>query len=276
MTKTSIQIDVMNVLPKLERKLVALLKELSQEQWEIKALPNWSVKDVAAHLLDGALRRLSMARDGFSGEQFNGSSYQELVQFLDGLNADWVRAFRRVSPPVLIEMVERSSREMVKYLQGLDPEGRAAFSVAWAGENESANWFDVAREYTERWHHQQQIREAVGKPGIMGTQYYRPVLDAFMRALPVAYGGVEAGSGTEVVIRVSGRAGGRWVVAKKESWELADESAGNPSAQVTIPEGIAWKVFTKALGPGEILEKVKIIGEQRLAEPITRAKAIMG
>ena len=33
-----------------------------------------------------------------------------------------------------------------------------------AGEAVSANWFDVAREFTERWHHQQQIRLAIGGP----------------------------------------------------------------------------------------------------------------
>jgi hypothetical protein len=35
--------------------------------------------------------------------------------------------------------------------------------VAWAGEAESKNWFHVARDYSEKWHHQQQIREAVSQ-----------------------------------------------------------------------------------------------------------------
>jgi len=59
--------------------------------------------------------------------------------------------------------------------------------VSWAGEEESANWFDTAREFTERWHHQQQIRLAVNKPGIVTREFYFPVLDCFMRALPYAY-----------------------------------------------------------------------------------------
>ena len=59
------------------------------------------------------------------------------------------------------------------------------FPVSWAGEEESANWFDTAREFTERWHHQQQIRLAVDKPGIMTREFYFPVLDCFMRGAAV-------------------------------------------------------------------------------------------
>src|SRR5688572_32295034 len=44
--------------------------------------------------------------------------------------------------------------------------------------------FDTAREFTERWHHQQQIRLATNRPGIMTRELYYPVLDCFMRALP--------------------------------------------------------------------------------------------
>jgi hypothetical protein len=41
----------------------------------------------------------------------------------------------------------------------LDPDA-AGLAAAWAGETDSRNWFDVAREYTEKWHHQQQLRDA--------------------------------------------------------------------------------------------------------------------
>jgi len=40
------------------------------------------------------------------------------------------------------------------------------------------------RELTERWHHQQQIRQATGRAGIMTPELYHPALDCFMRRLP--------------------------------------------------------------------------------------------
>ena len=69
---------------------------------------------------------------------------------------------------------------------------QAPVSVAWAGEKHSINWFHIAREFTEKWHHQQQIRDAVGKPGIMTKEFFYPVMDTFMRGMPHRYRDVQA------------------------------------------------------------------------------------
>lgn len=49
-----------------------------------------------------------------------------------------------------------------------------------AGEEESVNWFDIARKYTENWYHTQQIFEATGRPSsIMTQRLFHPCLDTF-------------------------------------------------------------------------------------------------
>jgi hypothetical protein len=86
------------------------------------------------------------------------------VAFLDRLNQTWVEATRRISPRLLCELVAFTGEAAWRYLASLDPlalEGR----VSWVGPDPVPNWLDVAREYTERWTHQQQIRDAVGMPG---------------------------------------------------------------------------------------------------------------
>ena len=73
-------------------------------------------------------------------------------------------------------------------------------------------WFDIAREYTERWHHQRQIALAVGRPTpIDARRLYHPVLETFLRALPFTYRGVDAPDGTTVLVSITGEAGGRLV-----------------------------------------------------------------
>ena len=81
---------VAHLYPQIETRLIKLLRSLSPEDWLRPTIcPGWSVKDIAAHLLDTSLRRLSMARDGFFGEApENADSYDGLVRFLDRLNAD--------------------------------------------------------------------------------------------------------------------------------------------------------------------------------------------
>ena len=101
-----------------------------------------------------------------------------------------------------------ASRESAAFHQSLDPMADAAFAVSWAGDETSPNWFDTARELTERWHHQQQIRLATDRPGIMTPELYHPVLDCFMRALPYQYRDQQGEAGTYVRINVSGDCGG--------------------------------------------------------------------
>ena len=56
-----------HLLPVIEARLIELLRSLDQSEWEIQTVaPAWKVKDVAAHLLDTQLRKLSRVRDGYA------------------------------------------------------------------------------------------------------------------------------------------------------------------------------------------------------------------
>src|SRR5919204_6338004 len=94
-----------HLFPKLEDMLVELLGSLSPEDWEKQTVaPKWKVKDVAAHLLDTQLRKISICRDGYVSEQPNLSTDDGLVDFINRLNAGGVGIYRRLSPPLLTEL----------------------------------------------------------------------------------------------------------------------------------------------------------------------------
>jgi uncharacterized protein (TIGR03083 family) len=268
-------INTIHLFAPLESKLIELLNSLTDDEWRLQSLPRWTVKDVAAHLLDTSLRRLSMVRDGYQGEAFTGAGYGELVAFLNQLNADWVKAFRRVSPTVLIGLIEEASRELVEHFHSLDPYGVAPFPVTWAGEERSFNWFDIAREYTERWHHQQQIRDVVHRPGIMTPELYASVLETFIRGLPYAYRGVQAPNDTTLRVDITGASGGTWYLRRNKAWILSKISPGEWKSRIEIPEDIAWKVFTKAFFQAKLPPEIKTQGDAELAKPFLAAVAVM-
>ena len=170
------------------------------------------MRDVAAHLLDGDLRRLSLQRDGhaLSLPREAMASEEGLVAFLNALNADWVRAAARLSPRILLELLRSAGQAAATFLASLDPEGRAFLPVGWAGEAVSKNWMDVGREYTERWHHQQQIRLAVGATLLLDPRWLRPVLELSLRALPHRYRRVAAREGESLQIEIGGASGGSY------------------------------------------------------------------
>src|ERR1044072_2256876 len=194
-----------HLLRKVDEKLIELLLSLSASEWDAQTVaPRWKVRDLAAHLLDTVLRKLSLVRDSWNVETVNIQSPQDVVTLVNRLNEEGVRVYRRLSPPVLIDMMKLACEQSASFHESLDPFAPAAFSVSWAGEEKSLNWFDTARELTERWHHQQQIRVATNRPGIMTPELYHPVLDCFLRGLPHLYRNTEAPTGTVLLGEITG------------------------------------------------------------------------
>ena len=267
-----------HLFPMLEAKLIELLQGLAPEDWEKQTLaPKWKVKDVAAHLLDTQIRKLAAARHGYKPENSKKLSSAKLVTLINSLNAEGVRQYRRLSPGELISRMETASRQSAKYHRALDPFGTAMFPVSWAGEEESANWFDTAREFTERWHHQQQIRLAVDKPGIMTREFYFPVLDCFMRALPYSYRNVSAKSGTLAQFNISGECGGSWHLFRDGgAWTLIASPAGEKISEVAIPQEIAWRIFTKGIEPDVARTQVRVTGDEAIGGHILKMISIVG
>jgi len=267
-----------HLFPRLEKMLVELLSSLSADDWEKQTLaPKWKVKDVAAHLLDTELRKLSICRDGYAGDASAIRSHGDLVAFVNRLNQEGVSIFRRLSPGILISLIEQASSELCEYLASLDPFAQAPWGVSWAGEEKSANWFDIAREFTERWHHQQQIRLVVNRPGIMTRELYFPVLDCFMRALPFRYRTVARKSGVTAHFNVVGECGGDWYVVRAgDKWELAASPAAEPASETVIPQEIAWRIFTKGIDQKSARAQVRVSGDAELGLHILGMISIIG
>lgn len=266
-----------HLLRRVDEKLIELLHSLQASEWEAQTVaPRWKVCDVAAHLLDTVLRKLSLVRDGWFVENVKPASSQDVVALVNRLNEEGVRVYRRLSPPVLIEMMKLACEQSAGFHESLDPFAAAAFGVSWAGETTSLNWFDTARELTERWHHQQQIRLATNRPGIMTPELYHPVLDCFLRGLPYLYRNTEAPVETVLLVEVAGECGGQWFLSRvSERWELVKEPTADPAAQVTIPQEIAWRVFTKGIDRDSARAQIQIQGDPRLANLVPELTAIV-
>ena len=72
------------LFPKLDGLLIELLRSLCAEEWEKQTVsPKWKVKDVAAHLLDTALRGVSIARDGYLPKAPSINSAAELAAYIN-------------------------------------------------------------------------------------------------------------------------------------------------------------------------------------------------
>jgi uncharacterized protein (TIGR03083 family) len=266
------------ILREVDEHLIDLLRSLSATEWELPTVaPQWRVRDVAAHLLDTALRKLSLARDRYRVENVDIHSYQDIVDLVNRLNREGVTVYRRLSPPVLIDLMQTTSHQFADYHEALDPFAPAAFGVSWAGEMTSPVWFDTARELTERWHHQQQVRLATNRPGIMIPSLYHPVIDTFLRGMPHAFRDAAAPKNGSVLIEISGDCGGQWcLVHSPPGWRFAEVTPPEVSARIVIPQDLAWRVFTKGVDRALLAPFVTMEGDSALAERVLKLVAIVG
>jgi hypothetical protein len=137
-------------------------------------------------------------------------------------------------------------------------------------------WLDLAREYTERWHHQQHIREAVGAPGLTAPRFFAPVLATFVRALPHTFRQIDAPNETTVQFNITGASGGEWtVVCEEAAWTLYAGAAPQPAAMVTLDQETAWRLFTKGIAPQAVRTAARIEGDPRLGAVVLETVAII-
>lgn len=262
--------------PALLEALLDLLESLSPEDWQRPVHDGaWTVKDLAQHLLGDEINILSGKRDQYHESLGPIESWDDLVDFINRRNALWVEATRRMSPPLICELLRITGEQASAFFQSLDMFA-AGGPVDWAGSGPAPVWLDVAREFTERWHHQQHIRQAVGKPGAMEPYFLAPVLAAFVRALPVAVSDFSAPVGAALTLHISGDSGDDWtVVHEQHGWELYAGRPDHPHAQVELPQEIAWQLFTRGISPELARGHARLSGDLSLAGKVLKTVSII-
>jgi uncharacterized protein (TIGR03083 family) len=273
-------IDVVDLFPEERAALLDMLGSLSPEEWQLPTVcPGWSVKDIALHLLGDDVGILSRGRDGFSSPNFaeglDISRWDGLLAAINRQNEAWVYATRRMSAELLCQFLRLTGDDSVDYFRLLDP-FELGGPVDWAGPGPAPAWLHVVREYTERWVHQQHIRDAVGRPGLTERRYFGPVLDAFARALPHTLRDTPAPEGSRVRLVINGEAGGTWTAVRGAGgWSLDADATTPAAATVTMDQDLAWRLFTKGADQENVAQRAVVSGDRSLAEPVLRMVSII-
>jgi uncharacterized protein (TIGR03083 family) len=259
--------------------LVSLLREIPAEAWSRPTIAgSWMVRDIVAHLVDLTFRRLSFHRDRMPPPPPRQpiASESDFVAFINGLNRDFIDATRRFSPQVLTDLFERASRDLAEFFEQLPLSAPALFSVSWAGEQTSEGWFDIGREFTELWHHQAQIRLAVGAEPLQDPRYLRAVLEVALRGLPHAYRSVAAETGAAVAIEIGGPSGGAWTLVRaRDRWALQVGHPASADATVSLSDENAWRLLFNAFPEAKAAAVTTIEGHAALALPFLRARSVI-
>src|SRR5579859_740053 len=219
-------IIVAELFPGERAALLQLLTTLTDEQWALPTVcAGWSVHDVALHLFGDDIGIISRRRDDWQEPslptRLSLSQWATLVAYINRRNEMWVQATRRISSRLLCELLHLTGEPIAQYFAQLD-QFAIGVPVHWASPDPAPVWLDTAREYTERWLHQQQIRDAVGQPGLKEKRFFHPVLDTFVRALPHTYKDFPIANTPVLKFVVTGEAGDVWyLVGEANRWSLS-------------------------------------------------------
>ena len=266
-----LRVDTRPLFSQLRAELGALLDGLADDDWgRPTACPGWSVHGVAAHLLGVELGNVSVRRDRWGLGPGEG---EDLGSWLNAFNQQWVEAARRISPRLLVELINVAALRFEELVVMLDLDAIGS-PVQWAtGADPAPVWLDVTREYMERYVHQQQIRSATGRPSL-GAAFTSPVLTTAAHALPRALDQVARPAGTIVTFTAEGEGGGSWLVVRAVSgWELDGGPATGAAAchaRTTVDGALKLYARDPSAPP------LRWDGDAELAEALAGVKAVLG
>jgi hypothetical protein len=75
-----------------------------------------------------------------------------LAAFIHRFNDEWVQAVRRVSPRLLLDLLDVPSPQVLALWRDIDLDASSE-PVTGAGPDPAPVWLDCARDFTEYWVH---------------------------------------------------------------------------------------------------------------------------
>jgi uncharacterized protein (TIGR03083 family) len=268
-------LDARSLFPLERAEFMALLRGLDADDWQRPTVcPGWRVHDIVAHVVHDHIRRLSRTRDQYAAP--DPAQAWIMPGSLHRSNQEFVDAARPWSPRVLTGLLGHLGSEL-DHLWASMKLDQLGEPVSWAAPGLPAPaWLDIAREYTEYWVHQQQIRDAVGRPGADSKQLMTPVIDTFQRAVPHTLRDLAPADGTCVQIQVTGTGGGDWTAQRRNTiWTMDRGPATRPVALIQLSSGDFWRVATRGITVETARERALISGDPALGAAVLNLVAII-
>ena len=177
---------------------------------------------------------------------------------------------------MLTDLYARASSEAANWFEALPLDAPALFPVSWAGEDTSAGWFDLGREFTEVWHHQAQIRLAVGadRSPIPGSS--PPCSTSRCAACRTPSVTSRRNPGDTVAIDIGGASGGGWTLSREVArWTLWRGEPAAPTARVRLSDETARQLLFNGLKDGAGRAAIHVEGRAALGQAFLRALSVV-
>lgn len=250
-------------------RLDHLLAGLDDAEWARSTpLPGWRVQDVVAHVVGTESMLLG---DPAPDADVDVTAADHVRNDVGRFNEAWVVSMAGLAPAeVLAALRDRIARRR-EALQALDDAAWSAETFTPAGPDTYGRFMRI--RVFDTWLHEQDVRDAVGRPGGEGGPAAELALDEMAVAMGFVVGKKAAAPpGSRVAIELTGP-GARSVLVEVPTGEgarasVVDALSDPPTAVVRLPAGVFARLGGGRVDPTTRRHEIELDGDTELGERI--------
>ena len=244
-----------------------LLGGLTDDQWRLASpLPGWSVQDNVSHIVG---TEAMLAGEPGPDVNIDRDVNDHVRNDIGAFNEQWVESLRAVAPHKVLSKFRELTAARLDALEQMSVDEWNAESFTPAGKDTFGRFMQI--RVFDCWLHEQDIRDAVGRPGHETGLAVEVVLDEMATALGFVVGKkASASAGQSVTFALTD--GG--AVVREVHVEVGERAAvvpalsGPATVVLTMPVGVMTRRCAGRVGPDDLLDQVVIDGDLSLASSI--------
>jgi uncharacterized protein (TIGR03083 family) len=238
-----------------------LLTTLDDHQWTAPSpLPGWDVAANVAHVIGTEAMLLGIDSPSITVDRVDRAHVRNDI---GSFNEAWVLDMAGMAPAELIERFTNFTAQRLEALQSMDDAGWCAEAWTPVGK-ESYGRFMRIRVF-DSWMHEQDIRDAVGRPGHESGPAVTATLDEMAAALGYVVGKrAAAPAGSTVTYRLTGDAARDVHIEVGERAALVDSLPAEPTVTLTMPVGVFTRLGGGRIGADEAAARIRVDGDAEL------------
>lgn len=248
--------------------VIALADDLAPGDWDLPtACPGWSVKDNVSHVIGTEAMLLGRPLPEVEVPDDLSHVRNDIGRF----NEAWVESYRPRRPAEVVADLRSIVAERRGVLAGMDQAAFDEDSFTPAGPDTYGRFMRI--RVMDIWFHEQDVREAVGRPGHLEGLAPVAVLDEVSAAIGYVVGKrAGAPAGSSVRFELTGPMARRIDVEVTDRARAVDALAGEPTVTLTVP----GHNFTRLVGGrGADPAQVQVSGDADLGAAVVANLAYM-
>lgn len=244
-----------------------LLGTLADEEWSAPSpLPGWDVKANVAHIIG---TESMLAGEPSPDVDVDREANPHVRNDIGAFNEVWVEALRATPPHEVLSRFRELTGARLAALEQMSQGEWDAESFTPAGKDTYGRFMQI--RVFDCWLHEQDIRDAVGRPGHETGLAVEVTLDELTTAMGFVVGkraGVPSGSSVTFALTDGGAVVREIHVAVGDRAAVVDSLDGPATATLTMPVGVLTRLCAGRVGPSSQRERIEVDGDEEIAETV--------